>query len=325
MSRFAVIDLSQLPPPTVVEVIDFEALLVEVVADYQARNPEFSAATLESDPVVKALEVAAYREMVLRQRVNDAARQRMLPFATGSNLDHMAADIGVQRLVIDPGDPDAVPPVAATYESDANLRLRTQLAPEALTTAGPEGAYIFNGLTAGETPTVIDVDAPTPGVVTLTYTFDPGGISVGIKNVSVQSPVAGSILITVLGWEGDGTVGTVILDQVSAHLSSKYVRPLGDDVTVQGATIKNYAPVATLTIYAGPDASVVETAAEASMQTVAAARHVLGESVTADVLDAALHVPGVRKVTLNGWVDVICNDSEAPYMTGLTLTTEVAS
>ena len=61
------------------------------------------------------------------------------------------------------------------------------------------------------------------------------------------------------------------------------------------------------------------------MQTVAAARHVLGESVTADVLDAALHVPGVRKVTLNGWVDVICNDSEAPYMTGLTLTTEVAS
>ena len=186
MSRFAVIDLSQLPPPTVVEVIDFEALLVEVVADYQARNPEFSAATLESDPVVKALEVAAYREMVLRQRVNDAARQRMLPFATGSNLDHMAADIGVQRLVIDPGDPDAVPPVAATYESDANLRLRTQLAPEALTTAGPEGAYIFNGLTAGETPTVIDVDAPTPGVVTLTYTFDPGGISVGIKNVSVQ-------------------------------------------------------------------------------------------------------------------------------------------
>ncbi|RWA51293.1 hypothetical protein AU476_23550 [Cupriavidus sp. UYMSc13B] len=84
-----IIDLSQLPPPDVVETIDFEVILAErkayFVSLYPADQRAAVAATLalESEPIVKLLQDNAYREMVLRQRINDAARAVMLPFAKG--------------------------------------------------------------------------------------------------------------------------------------------------------------------------------------------------------------------------------------------------
>ncbi len=46
---------------------------------------------VESDPAYKILEVAAYRELLLRQRVNDASKLYYWPNAKGSDLDHLAA------------------------------------------------------------------------------------------------------------------------------------------------------------------------------------------------------------------------------------------
>lgn len=325
MSRFAAIDLSSLPKPEVVETIDYETVLADLKADFQGRHPDYSAADLESDPVVKLLEVAAYRETVLRQRVNDAARRRMLAYATGADLEALAADQGVYRLTLDPGDPDAVPPVDPTDESDDDLRRRAQLAPESLNTAGCEGGYVFNALTAGETPVSITVESPDATTVTVTYTFDAGGLSARIKDATATRPEAGSILVTVLGRTGDGTVGAEDLATVEANLSSTSVRPLCDDVTVQSATILPYSVTALLTVYDGLDRDTIEAAAAESMQAVAARRHALGEDVTRSVVDAALHVAGVKKVTLTGWVDQICDDTEAPYMEGLVITSELAT
>ncbi len=325
MSRFAAIDLSQLPPPDVVEALDFETIFTAMLNRYKTLDPDYSADQLESDPIVKLLQEVAYRELGLRQRVNDAARQRMLAYATGTNLDQMAADAGVSRLLLDAGDPDATPPIPPTFESDEDLRARTQLAPEALTTAGSEGSYIFNGLSVGETPRHVEIQSPTPGTVTLTYTFDPASVAARIKDASAASPTPGDVIVTVLSYDGDGTVDQPTLDAVAAHLSSRYVRPLCDAVIIQGASIQYYQVTAVLDLYDGPDPAVVKAAAEASLATVAARRHALGESVTLDVIDAALHVAGVRRVTLTGWTDVICTKAEAPYMTASTVTTVPAS
>ncbi|HCW47417.1 MAG TPA: baseplate assembly protein, partial [Erwiniaceae bacterium] len=63
----AVIDLSQLPAPEVVEVPDFETLLAERKAAFIALHPvdEQEAVrrtlALESEPVVKLLQENAYR------------------------------------------------------------------------------------------------------------------------------------------------------------------------------------------------------------------------------------------------------------------------
>ncbi len=123
---FTAVDLSQLPAPDVVELLDYETILAAMLADLRARDAAFDA-LVESDPAFKILEVAAFRELLLRQRVNEAARGVMLAYAAGSDLDQLAALFGVQRLVLDPGNPAALPPVPSSYEGDAELRRRVQL------------------------------------------------------------------------------------------------------------------------------------------------------------------------------------------------------
>ncbi|KAB8305384.1 baseplate assembly protein, partial [Rouxiella chamberiensis] len=65
----ATIDLSQLPAPDVVEVLDYETLLAERKATLVSLYPEDQQAaiartlTLESEPIVKLLEENAYREV----------------------------------------------------------------------------------------------------------------------------------------------------------------------------------------------------------------------------------------------------------------------
>ena len=172
MSAFTQIDLSQLPPPEIIEQVSYETILEEMVADLQARDSTFDA-LVESDPGFKILEVAAYREFLLRQQFNERARGALIAYARSGDLENLAAFFGVERLVIDPGDPDAVPPIEPTYETDENLRRRTQLALEGFSTAGPQGAYIFHSLSIA-----------------------------GVKDVSVVSPVPGDVEVTVLSTDG---------------------------------------------------------------------------------------------------------------------------
>ena len=78
-NAFSQIDLSRLAAPDVVEALDFEAILAEMLADLRGRDSAFTALT-EADPAYKILEVAAYRELLIRQRINEAARSVMLAY-----------------------------------------------------------------------------------------------------------------------------------------------------------------------------------------------------------------------------------------------------
>lgn len=286
------IDLSQLPAPTVVETLDYESVLAALQADFTARYPAFTVA-LESEPVLKLLEVAAWRELIVRGRVNDAARACLLAYALGTDLDHLAALYGVQRLLLDAGDATAVPPVPPTYESDPRLRARTQLALEGFSTAGPSGAYEFWSLTA---------DAH-------------------VLDVSVQSPVPGQVLVTVLDARGDGAPDAALLAAVLATLSDEDVRPLTDQVFVQAAEIVPYAITAALTVYPGPDAATVRAAAAAAATAYAESVHRLGYDVTLSGLYAALHQPGVQRVTLTApAADLVLAAHQASHCTALTVT-----
>ena len=120
-----IIDVSRLPAPNVVEPLDFEAIYQAQLADFRARLPEWNA-VLESDPVLKLLEATAYRELLLRQRVNEAAKGVMLAYAAGPDLDQIGALFGVSRL---------------DGEDDTRLRYRVQQGFAALGAAGPVQAY----------------------------------------------------------------------------------------------------------------------------------------------------------------------------------------
>jgi phage-related baseplate assembly protein len=294
------IDLSTLPAPDVVETLSFETIFTEMLADLRTRDPSFTA-LLESDPAYKILEVAAYRELLIRQRVNDGARAVMLAYSTGADLEQLAGLFGVTRKLIDAGDANAIPPIPATYETDASLRYRTQLSLEGLSTAGPIGSYVYHALKVE-----------------------------GVKDVGVQGPPdtdPGDVLVTILAQAGNGAADTNLRSAVLAVLNGEDVRPLTDQVTVQSATIQQYAVIATIYILPGPDPELVKTAAEASVAAFVAAQHKVGADIRLSALYAALHIGGVERVTLASpgiTADLVCTAAQAPFCTGVTITPATA-
>lgn len=158
MSEFTSIDLSQLSAPSVVEALSYDTILEEMKAALAVElgTREWD---MPSEPIVKLLEISAYRELIIRQRVNEAAKQTMLAYASGTTLDHLAALLGVERQ---------------TDETDARLRSRTQLALEGFSTAGPTGSYIFHALAADAQVKDVSVSSPNPGEVLITVLSTEG-------------------------------------------------------------------------------------------------------------------------------------------------------
>ncbi len=291
---FTAVNLSLLQPPDVVETLDYEVIVAEMLADLQARDPAFSA-LVESDPAFKVLEAAAYRELLLRQRVNDAAHGVMLAFAVGSDLDQLAANYNVQRLVLDPGDPEAVPPVAATLEADHDFRRRVLLSLEGYTTAGSVGAYIFHALSASSD--CLDVAVANPPLT------------------------PGTVNVAVLSRTGSGSAPTPTLDAVTAALNAEEVRPLCDTVVVASAAIVNYSITAVLTVYPGAGQAQVLAASQEAVQAYADAQHRLGLDVTRAGIIAALVQPGVQNVALSApAADVVIAWNQCANCTGIAVT-----
>jgi phage-related baseplate assembly protein len=290
------IDLSRLSSPDIVETIDYETLLAErkakLVSLYPAdQQAEVAAAlALESEPMNICLQENAYREVVLRQRVNDAARAVMLAYAKGKDLEHLAALFEVERLTITPADP--ANDIDAVMEGDTDLRARTQLAPQGFSVAGPEGAYISHARNAD-------------GLV---------------LDASAVSPAPCEVVVTILSRAGDGTADETLVNKVQAALAADNVRPLTDLVTVQSATIKPYAVRATLVFFAGPDRSVALAEANSRVSAYVSEMHKLGMAITLDGVYAAARAPGVQKVYLDEpAADIPATKSEAPYCTAIEL------
>ncbi|AZD84755.1 Baseplate assembly protein J [Pseudomonas chlororaphis subsp. aureofaciens] len=299
MNSFAPIDLGLLPPPQIVEQIDYEVILAErkayAISLWPPEEQAEIAARLdmESEPLTKLLQENAYREMVWRQRVNEAATANMLALAKGSDLENLAGNFNVKRLVVQEAQPNAVPPLTRIMESEDSLRERAQMAWEGLSTAGPRNSYIFHARAADGRVADATTESPSPAVAVVT----------------VQSIL------------GDGTAPGDLLDIVSAYLSDDDRRPVADRLIVQGAQIVNYQVKANLfPMSSGPESEPILAAAEQSLRAFVNQRRRLGMEVSESAVHAALHVEGMRKVELEGWVDIVATKAQAPYCTNIQLT-----
>lgn len=294
MKTFTPIDLAQLPDPKVVEQLDYEQILEQRKAALLALWPEAERAeiaarmALESDPLNKLLQENAYRELVWRQRVNEAALATLLAKARGADLDQVAANYNVRRLVVTAATEQA----PAVMEGDDALRERAQMAFEGLSTAGPRNAYVYHARSADGR----------------------------VADATAVSPAPAEVVVTVQALAGDGSAPADLLAGVLAALSDEDVRPVADRVTVQGAQILPYSVTATLYLAStGPEAEPILAAAEARCRALVNARRRLGVEVSASAVHAALHVEGVRKVQLNGWADIVPSAYQAGYCTGIHL------
>ncbi|WP_241649683.1 baseplate assembly protein [Rosenbergiella collisarenosi] len=294
----AVIDLSQLPAPQIVEVPDFETLLTErkaaLIALYPADQQDAITRTLalESEPITKLLQESVYRELLLRQRINEAAQAVMVAYSLNSDLDQLAANYNVQRLTIMPADNSTTPPTAAVMETDDDLRLRIPAAFEGLSVAGPTAAYEFHAKS-------------TDGRV---------------ADASATSPAPAEVVVTILSREGDGSADSELLALVEKALNDESVRPVADRLTVKSAQIIPYQIDATLYFYPGPEAEPIMSAAKQSLQTYINSQTRLGRDIRLSAIYAALHVEGVQRVELAApLADVVLDKTKASSCTGWTV------
>lgn len=289
------IDLSQIPLPDAIEEISEEQILSEWINYLVGKDPAYTG-LVESDPAYIQGEATSYRESILRQRINEAVSATFLATATGADLDVKAADYGVVRQLIDPGDPDAIPPREPIYESDEELRSRTWLSMQALSVAGPSGAYLFFALSAS--PDVLDA-----------HPYGPE-----------DHDLPGEVHVYVLSRTGDGTADQALLDTVLQALSGDDVRPMTDYVTTYSAAIVTYQIDATLYLKPGPDPQSVLDAANQAAQTYADNMHRIGQIVAESGVFQALHQPGVERVELrNPTGDLIPTIGQAFFCSGITL------
>jgi phage-related baseplate assembly protein len=295
-----IVDLSRLPAPKVVAAIDFETTLrqrigalLALVPDNDLRTQLAATLALDSEPLTKLLQENVAREILKRQEVNEAAQAVMLAYAAGADLDQIAANCNVERFLITPANPAAVPPTPDVWESDADLRIRAQQAFEGLSVGGPRGAYIKHAR---------DADAR-------------------VADASAISPEPCEAVVSVLARTGDGTAPQDLLDVIAAALNDEWIRPVGDRLTVQSARIVPYAVDATLYIYPGPESEPIRQAAVARLTTYIEAQRRLGRDIRRSAIVAALHAPGVQRVELAApEADVVLDETQAGYCTGYSVT-----
>lgn len=283
------LDLSTLPAPEVLEALDFEDAYQESLGNFRTAMAGSWTANVESDPIVKVIEEGAYQKIQTRARVNDACKALLLAYAQGTDLDQLGANVNLPRLVIQEADATAVPPLDEITEEDDAYKERIQLAYEGLTTAGPRNSYILHARSA----------------------------SALVGDASAESPTPATVVITVQSLDGDGTASQALLDAVATALNDEDVRPLGDRVIVQGATVLPYQITAVLhPTGTGPEGEAILKVAQANLAAWINPRRRLGVEVARSAVDAKLHIDGISRVDLVGWTDIRPTKSQAAYCTG---------
>ncbi len=287
------IDLTALPAPAVLEALDFEETYQAELATYRQLmeddGQEWSA-PLESDPVTKLIELGSYRRLLNRARVNDASKALLLAYAKGTDLDQLAANVNLKRLVIQAEDLAAVPPVPAVMEEDDALRERVQLVYEGLTTAGPRNSYILHARNASGLVADATAESPSPAVV----------------------------VVTVLSLEGNGAAPADLVTTVAAQLNDDDVRPVADRVIVQGAQILPYKVDAKVYMVSnGPENEAILATCRERLQAWINPRRRLGVEVARSGVDAQLHINGVSRVELTAWTDIKPTKAQAAWCTGI--------
>ncbi|WP_421424137.1 baseplate J/gp47 family protein [Agrobacterium rosae] len=281
--------LSQLPPPQVVEQLDYEILLARQsdkfkalwsavrAANPDANLPDYDVAMLETDPPVIVNEAESYRELLMRQRVNEAAVARLLAFATFGNLDHLAAFYDVLRMA---------------GEKDDRLKRRVILAIQGRSTGGTEARYASIAM---------DADIRVRDAIVYTVGRSP------VINVAIFSDAA------------DGVADAALIAVVNAALQAGDKRMVNDTIIVRTAVRRVIDLVANVWLLPDTSTGMLSTM-ETTLRDAWAKTQSLGRDFTERWWTARLMLEGVHKVEpVTPVGDVIVPPDEALAIGAVTL------
>lgn len=252
-------ELAALPPPSLVDLISFEAryaeLRAKLVTIYAEYGLEYDVGFLETDPDQILLQSSAYQDILLRQRINEAIRSWFLAYASGGDLDVLAQWYDVYRMV---------------GETDDRLKRRVILAIQGRSTGGTEARY--RSIALGADVRVADAKPYTVG-------RDP------------------TINVAIFATDNSGVADSALLAKVNAALQAPTVRMVNDRIVVESAA-QTVVPI-TAQVWLLPQAPESTLAdAEANLRAAWSREMLLGRDLTRSWLTAKLQIDGVQRVQL---------------------------
>lgn len=281
--------------PSIVENLSFQEILAAKKAKLVELDPTDAANLTTSDPAIKLLQVSAYAEGLLRNRINQSILACMIQFATGTNLDNLALLFGIKRKLIQAADPNSIPPKPAIWESDDDLRKRVLEAPLGFSVAGPRSSYEYHGKLASDK----------------------------VRDISAESPNPGEVVITVLSYDANGLPSDDLITAVTNKLSDEDIRPLGDRVTINKADIVEFEVQLNLALIDpnNPDSQNIINTIKQNIQSYVDIVHVLGGEVAISGIYAAAHIKGVTKEAdvISPSDNIKTTTAQAPYCTNISI------
>lgn len=275
-------DLSNLPPPEVVEEISYEAFLSELAAEIKARfaavGVDWDVDQLEIDSAIIQAQAATYREMSLRSRINYVAQQGFLYFASGANLDQLAAWLDVTRM---------------DGEDDERLKTRYRLATIGRSPGGPADRY---------RKVALDSDLDVRAVAIWREGRDP------------------TVNVAVLSNSGNGEPTPTLLAKVETALTQPDVQVVSDRFNVQSAIRRTVNVAVSVRLDLTVPESVADTVA-ATLVTAWHKQDLLGLDLTRAFLIQEANVTGVTNVeVIEPAQDVVAAENEAIGIGTVTVT-----
>lgn len=280
--------------PSVLDKRTFEEMYTEILDYFNTAFPEFSN-PVEGDPVWACLQTAAFVALNAVQQTNDAYLQTQILYATGDNLDILAANYGVVRQVkveevLDVNGEVETPEV---LETDSQLRARAFLQWAGLG-VGTNGWYQRHALAASN----------------------------DVKNTQTVRVSAGDVTVYVQSEEDAGGVADAALQTtVSDYLNHETRKILNDTLTIASITTVDYTITAEVEFRVGIDGTTALSDLEDLIDEWTAEQERIGNDIPLSRFYAALTPDTVQGVTLTSpTVNITAGDGQVPRATAITIT-----
>ena len=294
------INLQNLPPPRVIESVNYAEILADLQAYFVAKNPIYTS-IVEGDPGYTLLEAIAYSAALLYGRINDAAKAVLVTHAAGSDLDTLAAAFAITRH---------------TGETDTALRRRVinQLETIAL---GSEAWYHKHMLAAS--PQIQDARVyrkPDPNDPTQDIA---GEVVVYVQrtptpdaDTHIPEPALLQVIRNYLH-----AVGYNYNGDTQAAIAAQKRRFLCDTVTVAPITLEPYVVTAEITVLDGLDKTVVLQDVQSKIKAFATDNAQIGQKIPLSRIYATLDTDAVLEVGIT-WpsADVVPLKTQVPVAIG---------
>ncbi len=326
-SRFPVIRPELLQRPSVLETISSDTIIEDRMQRFKLRWAEedppnaaqYDVGQLEFDPIKIVTENAAYFELLLRDRVNQAARAVMLAFSFGSNLDAIASRYpgGVPRL---PG------------ESDENYRRRIWLSPNILGPHGTTESYAFYALSALGANVLRDAAAFTTrgtGIVTIPILLDRPTLVLSDQQVIaiVQKQIRTGLIDPLkISFDTDpGPPAVVTNDQILAvykYIVADTRKGLTDEIVIARPKMIQTRYDIRLKTFPGYDTAGVITNVVTGLMALIEKQRWLGYDHTIMAIDGVLTDAGgvYNRTIVQPAADIVVGNDSVVRVTGIDIT-----